>query len=435
MEKRSIIHYEKYLKAAGYDYKTKYTNVFLNVVNTSHRSVKGASAVSNNLIRYQQCNPEYFKRYCEEHDLMWWDDYYIFNGVRGSESNSCKAAYSGDFGRELRARVHYQIKKGDSLRVEGDERYVNVNEEVWTPVNIPELQSKLEYYLNAEPESEVEARKFQRTINSILDVVYLEKESPRCGYVRQIYGRTKTNRRVALGMSLQNAPREVVAWAMKGKYKYDMENAQLHALTNIYPEKLEGVEYYIENKKHVRKKVGEDLNVPTDTVKEAILMWVYGGSEQLKGDTALLNIFTSKQLKMFLNHKELKTMFNEVRGVRESEWIWEYKEYWWEEIERERSGDVYIHYSDTPLTRYEKAKALCYILQGKEAEMMETLDKEVDVLSWHYDAVVLEDEIDPKFLEDVVFRETGMVCKFSREQYNTGIVRFTERGDRADIGE
>lgn len=291
-----------------------------------------------------------------------------------------------------------------------------------------ELTAKIKADIN--PLVKIDVIELKRLIDEITDKSYKSPRDYRILYsasctfdqannisfpnqLRLCYTQDKHGRLQGVGLHLQNCPKEVRSAALKGRYDYDIENCHFSLFQNfarIYGLKSDSIDYYILNKKEMRKELAlkfgptGDLDKDIATIKKCLLALVYGATLKVK-DTNTITKELGEFAEDFCEHLEVKGLYKEIQTIGQRI------------VEEKTTQKNYVK-NDLGLSIWNNghmSKLIAHCMQGAEAKALKVaieMYPEKIVLLIH-DGFVTNEPIDIKALEQAVKIEMGMDISYS----------------------
>lgn len=194
-------------------------------------------------------------------------------------------------------------------------------------------------------------------------------------YVEIITGRLYSD-----GINPQTWPRELRKAAFPGQYDFDFENCHYSIFSQLAKredKQTPSIDYYLANKRQVRRSLADDIGVSKDDMKQCLIALIYGarltvweGNDKRKANAVTDIIGPEKATKLFLNPLYIN-MKLDINACRKSIL----------RAHTKSQGLVNAMGKALPLKvqldkdgkKEKKVDFLSHILQGYESKMLETV--------------------------------------------------------------
>ncbi len=151
-----------------------------------------------------------------------------------------------------------------------------------TKINLPALEAfrgVIEHTLQHSVLSTEDREKTQLRWTAASQIIHTCHNTVRDGYLPVQYEQSDAGRLYAVGLSLQNVPREVRAAAMTGQWDYDISNAHFAILDQLAEKSgytCTAIRDYLVNKRRIREAVSMAARIDVDDAKGCLIATVYG---------------------------------------------------------------------------------------------------------------------------------------------------------------
>jgi len=229
------------------------------------------------------------------------------------------------------------------------------------------------------------------------------------GWMAQPYIEVASGRVYGTGLHLQNACKETRTAALKGLYQLDISNAHYSILaqaSSANNTQLQNIEFYIRNKQMVRSTISEDCGIEPALVKQALIALIYGASLSTKflrtskgiKRTAIFRICgTEESYEALINHHFFKGISEDVKRGG-SVMV---------DNAKNKTGNMY-NVLNKPISSSETlAKQTAHLLQGIEAQALDSVLKVTEVAVALHDGYVFYKKVSASLLESAIKKETG----------------------------
>ena len=216
------------------------------------------------------------------------------------------------------------------------------------------------------------------------------------GTLEQGYLRCKSGRLVSRGIgSVQNLRKEARQKAFKGYYDIDFVNCHYTLLNHLYHDSY--IEEYVDNTERVRNRIAEDVDIEISSVKKMLLAILYGCSLSLNGEGAIVEEVGKHKGAEFLNHFYVKGIVSAVQDavdhLTDEGFLWE----------------IINEHKIPP------KKALAYLLQMIEGEILEYCISLYTPEALFYDGFVTQEDVDTEDLSAKILEDLHYDIKITKE--------------------
>lgn len=243
-----------------------------------------------------------------------------------------------------------------------------------------------------------------------------------------------TNLKLNNVVNFQAIKKEYRKYIFNGQFDYDINAAAptllYQYIKKLLPKKkikLEYLEKYIEDRNTVRNecvKLLKEKNKNSSKdfkkeVKEVITSALY--DSKLKNKKSKVSMSVSNRKFLYENNLEFKNLIDDITELFKL-----YKSY----IDKNRKNDKSIDMGNGKIELYEndKKKKLSTIVSGfyfslESKILIDVIYKnyEEDLSLMIHDGFIARKDIDTKELEELVFKETGFIVKYSKELIESGL--------------
>ncbi|RRO01534.1 hypothetical protein [Pectobacterium aquaticum] len=243
------------------------------------------------------------------------------------------------------------------------------------------------------------------------------------GYLPMTYFQSDCGRFYAENpINLQNCSREIRKAALAGFYDIDIENCHYTLLSQMCSRinvPTPHVDYYLANKKSVRKEISYIFNISEDDAKMILIALIYGSN--------LTPFGVLKKLKIIYDFDSIERSFayklcKEISSVRDHV-ISDYKK---------KSGGGFKILNDAGLIKktklsensnVKKSSLMAHILQGAESLILQHMIRFMgdNIILLQHDGVTCKNIIDADELSKYIFENTGYHVSFDVEQLPVNI--------------
>jgi len=227
------------------------------------------------------------------------------------------------------------------------------------------------------------------------------------------YELRSTGRYFATNATLQGYPKAVRYAALHSCYEYDLESAHQSILLQLLDNK--GIDFpeliklreYVENKKVIREKLSEELQLPLDIAKNILQALTYGARLSRSPEEAI--------------YRECEGDKEAIERVVTHPWLDQYRKIF-EKAHQHLIGDK-KNFKNVLGIVCEKAgvsQQMAHLLQGYERQVIDSLinrSNKGDIALLLHDAIVFNGKTSSSDLSAFVKRDTGFDLRFSEETY------------------
>ena len=139
------------------------------------------------------------------------------------------------------------------------------------------------------------------------------------GYLPQIYQEQDCGRLGGKGFHLLNIKKKIrfIFFGNMNLYDYDISNCHYSLFSNLSKQHgyyTDGIDYYLRNKKVVRKTLSDDLELTIKQVKVGLISLMYGNSLKISEFNSLWDEFQGEEpLRKFFEHKIIKKLIEDIK--------------------------------------------------------------------------------------------------------------------------
>jgi len=280
------------------------------------------------------------------------------------------------------------------------------------------LQSEVQD-LFAEKRGNAEAviRYLKDTQTHLNDVVAYVANPVNRGMLPQAFKPMTCGRWEGVDFNLQNVHGLARRVALAGHYSYDISSCYQSIASQLCEQDgliLEGLAFYIENKKTVRDDLDDYIDVTKATIKEVLIALGYGASEY--GDTVRA-LLTTKQRRTLQAHPVFRQLANDMDVAMEHIAATADITANGSKVRNVLGYGRDLHFGkDEQRERISDAKITAHVCFGFEAAALMAMTEAADtpVLTVH-DCIICQRPEDQKKLEAAILERTGLSLKLDPE--------------------
>ncbi|MCW2475929.1 hypothetical protein [Candidatus Symbiopectobacterium sp. NZEC151] len=223
-------------------------------------------------------------------------------------------------------------------------------------------------------------------------------------------------------INLQNCSRQIRKAALAGLYDIDIENCHYTLLSQMCSRinvSTPCTDYYINNKKLVRKEVAELFNISEDDAKVILIALIYGSNLSPCGVLKKLDItYDSNAIKGSFIHKLCK----EINSVRDNV-INDYKNRTKGHFKILNDAGLIMKTKVEEFKNVKRSKLLAHILQGAESLILQHMIRFMgdSIVLLQHDGVTCKNIVNADELRKYIYANTGYDLSFDVEQLPVNI--------------
>jgi macrodomain Ter protein organizer (MatP/YcbG family) len=243
------------------------------------------------------------------------------------------------------------------------------------------------------------------------------------GLIPVLYTEIKSGRLYGDGLNPQTWQRELRKAAFNGQCDYDLENCHYAIFSQLAKQQgisTPSIDYYLENKRIMRKAIAEAVGISTDDAKQCLIALIYGARLSTRKGNAIPELIgTEKAAKLFkcLSYTDL---YADIKKARKSILKAHMKPQGLINAMRKTITRGKLNYTTAKQVagKNKKVDLLSHVVQGYEAKMQEIavqLHGETITLLQHDGFTSTNRNIDIDALCREIERQTGLKMSMVRE--------------------
>ena len=327
----------------------------------------------------------------------------VANGIKSRDKNGNNKASNNYINPIVNVNIGSLEALKDTLLKHRDKAFHSINFNAAND-SLIDIQSNI----NAQPIHKLESW-IDRRLIATMQLIHLATMNVRLpsGNIIQYYVESSTGRLYGQDVHLQTLPSEVRKAALVGQCDYDIENchyAILHQLANKVKVQTPSIKTYLANKREIRTKLANSLNVSVDVIKECLIALIYGASIKEKPRHALSNTLGADGLNKLLRHRIFVGLHQDIKKAGKA-------------VLQSQVNNSQLKNPMNKKLVDDNANGLCHILQGYEAKMLNI------ALEMHSDSITLLQHdgftstnlnIEVEQIEAEILSQTGLKMAISK---------------------
>ena len=226
------------------------------------------------------------------------------------------------------------------------------------------------------------------------------------GYLRQDYVESPFGRLYGrrINECLQLIPNRLLPFIIPGSFDYDIQASCYSLISQIAKKhnprlKIDTIEFYVKNRKEIRRKIAKEVGVNEDLIKKCFTIIGHGGRQTKhswfeKGKErsgSIHRILGDKYTEIFFGNQFVKKLCDEIKECGRTI----------------VSKEIYPSFIPKSLP-----KRLAFTYQKTETKVLQKIveflqENEIEILSIKHDGLITSHKIDKGKVEEFIFQSTG----------------------------